>query len=272
MANYYEILETHPEATHAEVKTAFRNLAKKYHPDFHPHQSGWAHNRMHEILRAYEVLIDEEKRAIYDRTLSHWEIRRGTVYRESLKKKGDDPAACCQLIFLDLLEGRGADALALYERLLLRQPSFSLRPHMTVGDRLDCTFLLAEEYERQHRSRTAFEHYCGIYRDDLIHNYFKHFRDEILLRMRNLLVQFLGEEGGLPHALRGISGALSDEFPRRERAFIYKKMAECFLRAGAEGLARMNLLIALQLNPKLGGVKKIRTKLGMMRMGIAGEK
>ena len=49
-------------------------------------------------------------------------------------------------------------------------------------------------------------------------------------------------------------------------------MAECFLRAGAEGLARMNLLIALQLNPKLGGVKKIRTKLGMMRMGIAGEK
>lgn len=269
MATYYDILEIHHEATHVEVRAAFRKLAKKYHPDFHPHQSKWAHDRMHEILRAYEVLIDGQKRAIYDRTLSHWEIRRGSVYRESLKKRGDDPAACCRLIFLDLLEGRGADALALYERLFMRQPSLGMGSHMTVGDRLDCAFLLAEEYERQHKSRTAFEHYCEIYRDDLIHNYFKHFRDEILLRMRNLLVQFLGEDGGLPHALRGFSGALRDAFPRRERAFIYKKMAECFLRAGAEGLARMNLLIALQLNPKLGGIKKIGTKLGMMRKEIA---
>jgi hypothetical protein len=176
------------------------------------------------------------------------------------------------LIFLDLLEGRGAEALTLYERLSMRQPSFGLHLHMTVGDRLDCTFLLAEEYERQHRSRTAFEHYCGIYRDDLVYDYFRHFRDEILLRMRNLLVQFLNEEGGLPHALRGFSGMPRDAFPRRERAFIYKRMAECFLRAGAEGLARMNLLIALQLNPKLGGIKKIRTKLAMMRKEIEGRK
>jgi curved DNA-binding protein CbpA len=269
MANYYEILEIHREATHVEVKAAFRALAKKYHPDFHPHKSVWAHDRMHEILRAYEVLVDEQKRAVYDRTLSHWEIQRGSAYRESLKKKMGDPAACCRLIFLDLLEGRGAEALTLYERLLTKRPSFSLGSHMTVGDRLDCTFLLAEEYERQHRSRTAFDHYHRIYRDDLVHNYFRRFRDEILLRMRNLLIQFLSEEGGLPHALRGFSGAVRDAFPRRERAFIYKKMAECFLRAGAGGLARMNLLIALQLNPKIGGIKKIRTKLGMMRKELA---
>lgn len=270
MANYYEILEIDHEATHVEVKAAFRTLAKKYHPDFNPHNSAWAHDRMHELLRAYEVLVDEQKRAIYDRTLSHWEIRRGSAYRESLKRRGGDPAACCQLIFLDLLEGRGAEALTLYERLLRQRPSFSLGAHMSIGDRLDCTFLLAEEYERQHRSRTAFEHYCGIYRDDLVHNYFRHFRDEILLRMRNLLVQFLDEEEGLPQALRGFSGVLRDAFPRRERAFIYKKMAECFLRAGAEGFARMNLLIALQLNPKLGGIKKIRTKLGMLRKELMG--
>lgn len=263
MANYYEILEIHHEATCAEVKAAFRNLAKKYHPDFHPSQSSWAHDRMHEILRAYEVLIDDQKRAIYDRTLSHWEVRRGSTHRESLKKKGNDPAACCRLIFLDLLEGRGADALALYERLLTRHPPFRLQSHMRVGDRLDCAFLLAEEYERQNKSRTAFERYGALYRDDLIHNYFGHFREEIVLRMRNLMVQFLCGEGNLSYALRGFSEGLRDALPRRERAFIYKKMAECFLRVGDERLARLNLLIALQLNPKLGGIKKICAKLGM---------
>ncbi len=263
MPNYYEILEIDKEATHDEVKAAFRILAKKYHPDFHPSRSSWAHDRMHEILRAYEVLIDDQKRSIYDRTLSHVEIRRGSTYRESLKKKGKDPAACCQLIFLDLLEGRGIEALELYERLLTQQPSFMLRSHMTVGDRLDCTFLLAEEYERQHRSRIAFERYCELYREDLIHNYFRHFREEILLRMRNLMVQFLCEGEDLPYALHGFSEGLRDALPRRERAFIYKKIAECLLRSGDERLARMNLLIALQLNPKLAGIKKIRAKLGM---------
>ena len=263
MANYYEILEIHPEATRGEVKAAFRNLAKKYHPDFHPRQSSWAHDRMHEILRAYEVLIDDQKRSIYDRTLSHREVRRGSTYRESLKKKGNDPAACCQLIFLDLLEGRGVDALALYEKLLTRHPSFRLQSYMKVGDCLDCKFLLAEEYERRHKSRTAFAQYSALYREDLLHNYFKHFREEILLRMRNLMVQFLCGEGDLSFALRGFSEGLRDALPRRERAFIYKKMAECILRAGDEHLARLNLIIALQLNPKLGGIKKIRAKLGM---------
>jgi curved DNA-binding protein CbpA len=266
MTTYYEILEIRADAPRAEVKTAFRAMAKKYHPDFHPDRSAWAHDRMQEILRAYEVLFDDAKRSVYDRTLSRLTIRRGSAYRESLKKRGNDPAACCQLVFLDLLEGRGAEGLALYEKLRASRDRFHLRAHMSVADCLDCGFLVAEEFERRHRPRDAFEHYREVYRLDLAHNYFRHFREEIVLRMRNLVVQFLETKDHLALALEGFSGELAEGMNKRERAFLYKKIAEHFSRSGEEGLARLNFITALQLHPGMGGVKKIRTRLRKRRL------
>lgn len=261
MTTYYEILKISHDAPREAVKTAFRALAKKYHPDFHPERSAWAHDRIQEIIRAYEVLFDDGKRAVYDRTLSRIEVRRGSAYRESLRKRGDDPKACCQLIFLDLLEGRGAEGLALYERLRVSRRPFALKDHMPFRDALDCGFLVAEEFERQHHPVAAFAHYREVCRQDMVRNYFKHFRAEIILRMRNLVVQFLGMEGRLACALDGFAGELAAGLNRRERAFMYKKIAEHLCRAGEERLARLTLLTALQLHPRLGGVKKIRTRL-----------
>lgn len=268
MTTYYEILRISHDAPRDAVKAAFRAMAKKYHPDFHPDRSAWAHDRIQEVIRAYEVLFDDEKRAVYDRTLSRLKMRTGSAYRESLKKKGGDPAAVCQLIFLDLLEGRGAEGLARYERIRMSVRAFSLKNHMPARDFLDCGFLVAEEFERQHRPRAAFAHYREIYREDKARNYFKHFRAEILLRMRNLVVQFLEMEGHLACALDAFAGDLAEGLNRRERAFLYKKIAEHLCRAGDERLARLNLLAALQLHPRLGGVKKIKTRLRAHRPGL----
>jgi len=148
-------------------------------------------------------------------------------------------------------------------------PRGSLAAHLSVADRLDCEFLLAEEYERQHRDEDAFALYSRIYEEDERYRYFRHFRQEILLRMRNIVVRFLWSDRSLPQALRGFSGALKDVLNKRDRAFMYKKMAECFLMAGDESSARLNLLAAFQLHPGLAGVKKIRTRLGMNRRSLA---
>ena len=88
--------------------------------------------------------------------------------------------------------------------------------------------------------------------------------------MRNLMVGFLRSESRLPVALRAFSEDLLGGFPRKERAFLYKKLAECFWRAGEMRLARLNLISALQLNPRLGGAKKIREKLAADRLFIVG--
>lgn len=66
MRDPYQVLGVDKKATAAEVKKAFRRLAKKLHPDQNPDDSK-AQEKFSEINSAYEILGDEEKRGQFDR-------------------------------------------------------------------------------------------------------------------------------------------------------------------------------------------------------------
>jgi len=63
--DYYDILGVSRNATQEEIKSAYRRLALKYHPDRNPGDKE-AEEKFKEAAEAYEVLRDPEKRAIYD--------------------------------------------------------------------------------------------------------------------------------------------------------------------------------------------------------------
>ena len=63
--DYYETLGVEAGAGEAEIKTAYRRLARKYHPDVSKEKG--AEDRFKAINEAYEVLRDKDKRAEYDR-------------------------------------------------------------------------------------------------------------------------------------------------------------------------------------------------------------
>ncbi|MBQ3571302.1 MAG: J domain-containing protein, partial [Clostridia bacterium] len=63
--NYYEILGVDNKASQADIKSAYRKLAKLYHPDLHPNDESCA-QKFKEINEAYEVLGDANKRSNYD--------------------------------------------------------------------------------------------------------------------------------------------------------------------------------------------------------------
>lgn len=63
----YDILEVSPKASKEVAEKAYRVLVKKYHPDMQPaEKKAWAEKMIKKLNNAYEIIMDDEKRAKYD--------------------------------------------------------------------------------------------------------------------------------------------------------------------------------------------------------------
>ena len=71
--DYYEILGLKRGTSEAEIKKAYKKLARKYHPDLQPDdKKKWAEEKFKDINEANEVLSDPEKRKMYDQLGPNW--------------------------------------------------------------------------------------------------------------------------------------------------------------------------------------------------------
>ena len=70
--DYYKTLGVAREATEKEIRSAYRKLARKYHPDVNPNNKE-SEAKFKDINEAYEVLSDAEKRKKYDKFGADWE-------------------------------------------------------------------------------------------------------------------------------------------------------------------------------------------------------
>jgi len=95
--DYYKVLNVPPMAGEDEIKKAYRELSKKYHPDLNPDLKSYADEKMKELTEAYEVLTDKEKRKEYDNQ-EHFKLKKcknadfnyfAVASAAKKKKKGD---------------------------------------------------------------------------------------------------------------------------------------------------------------------------------------
>jgi curved DNA-binding protein len=82
--DYYKILDVTKSATEADIKKAYRKLARKYHPDLNPNDKE-AEKKFKEINEANEVLSNPENRKKYDKYGKDWK------HAEEFEKAGYDP-------------------------------------------------------------------------------------------------------------------------------------------------------------------------------------
>lgn len=82
--DYYKLLELDKSASQADIKKAYRKLARKYHPDLNPNNKE-AQLRFQQINEANEVLSDPEKRKKYDQYGKDWQ--HADAYEEAKKQQ-----------------------------------------------------------------------------------------------------------------------------------------------------------------------------------------
>lgn len=70
--DYYKTMGVAKDATAEQIKTAYRKLARKYHPDLNPNDKE-ANKKFQELNEANEVLSDPEKRKKYDQHGPDWQ-------------------------------------------------------------------------------------------------------------------------------------------------------------------------------------------------------
>ncbi|MDY6784102.1 MAG: J domain-containing protein [Cyanobacteriota bacterium] len=110
--NYYDILRISHRATIEEIKTAFRQLARQYHPDLHPNNPK-AEAEFRRICEAYETLSDTTQRNLYDRN-GTVQPRKATLSPYKFYVKGAQK----------LLEKDYQGAIAQYNQAIRLNPRF----------------------------------------------------------------------------------------------------------------------------------------------------
>jgi len=171
--NYYELLGINQNASSSEIKKAFREKAKRLHPDIAGSERADA---MRKLIGAYEILSNRERRFEYDKAYSRFIKKCSFDYRKWLSEQ-DDPSCQAKLVFFELLHLEEERAIEIWRKN--GGIDFQMEKHMDREDWMDCSFILAEELDKRGCSLEAFKLLAAILAEERRSPYFKFFTVEI---------------------------------------------------------------------------------------------
>jgi curved DNA-binding protein CbpA len=181
MENYYSLLGVGRNASETDIKKAFREKAKRLHPDI---AGKGCETEMRRLLAAYQTLIDYERRFKYDRAYDRFIGKISFDYRVFLKKQ-NDPESVAKLIFFDFLHLEDDEAIELWTKA--GGPNFRMEAYLDREDWMDCAFILAEELDRRGRPWEAFTLLTALVREERRKPYFRHFMEEVTTLLGELV-------------------------------------------------------------------------------------
>ena len=260
--NYYSELKVSRSATSKEIKRAFRRLAKQFHPD--KNQTKNAGQTFQSIQTAYEVLGNDRKKWEYDTWIAEIERKqkKHQFYAERLRRSRLQREKC-DLVFQELLHFNHNRGIQLYEELQAEVQDFCIDDFMNYTESRDCEFLIAEAYQATNNYHAAMHLYEKLLSYEKRRPVFHHFVSEIRDRLKKVYIDCLTNPKNLENIPNDLEKIKDLKLSKREQAWVYRRLAELYAGAGLKDMGKDMLTKALQLNPKLAGIKKICLELGL---------
>ena len=234
MKDLYEVLGVRQNATLAEIKRAYREKVKLYHPDL----SGDVTHRdeFNEVVQAYRVLSDQRQRNIFDASFMYkiFKNRRGQGefnYYDWLKAREDEESRA-KLIFYTLMHHKEDEAVAEFKRMQMNHVDFSLKKWFTREDFMDYGYILAEELVIRGEYYDAICLLDEIIQMEYSYQYFYIFFPEVMEFTLNILKKNIDGVISDELALDCYERALELGFGKTADAFFLRKMSEEYRRLG----------------------------------------
>lgn len=241
MKDCYKILGVSPNASLSEIKHAYRNKAKNFHPDSLGNSSQT--EAFNELTQAYRVLSDARQRQIFnDSFFTHMQHKHAKEesfdYRKWLMERNDEES-WSKLIVLDLMRGREDDAVKEFIQMNSGHTNFSMRRYFTREDFMDYGYILSEELVIRGEFYDAFLLLEQVIQMHYSYPYFGLFFPEVIDFTLSILHHNI--EGVISDelALDVYERALELKFTKNEDAFILSRMAAVYRRLGDEDTASL---------------------------------
>ena len=262
--DYYDILEINRDAAPEEIKQAYRRLAKKYHPDKNPGREKSVERKFRQITVAYETLINPQHKIRYDLTLKGSD-RKNQVRADYFDRlsRADQFRRKCAFMFHEFLNNNPEAGVAIYEHLQKEYTKYRLDDVFDYTDSRDCEYLIAEAYHKLGDYRVAMEIYESLIEYERRRPCFHHFIEEIKARLKQIYFHVLTNPKNLEDIPTDLAKIRALGLPKQETAWIYKRLAECYIEINWTTLARQMLELAFELNPRMKGVKKLCEQLNL---------
>jgi len=235
MSNHYELLGVRRDASAAEIKKAFREKAKRLHPDV-AGAGGEAEILMRRLLAAYETLSSEQRRGEYDRAFPRSGNRNDFDYRAWLRER-DDPKSQAKLVFFELIHLEEDEAIAIWRRN--GGMDFPMEEYLGREDWMDCAYILAEELDKRGDVLDAFRLLAGIVREERRRPYFRHFTEDIEKYVREIVRLRLRPQVDEETWAECLETLLTLGFPPRDEAGWRRSLAAALAAMGDDAGAAL---------------------------------
>ncbi len=250
MRDCYKILGVSKSATVSEIKRAYRKKAKLLHPDI-THQESEAFN---ELRMAYETLVDEKSRALFDQTsifknngFQKRQTKQNFDYRTWLLARNDEESRS-RLIFFDLTHHREDDAVNEFKQMNMERSNFRLSRWFTREEFMDYGFILAEELVLRQEYYDAVILLDQIIQMEFSYEYFRLFFPEVKSLARHILRNNIEGAVNDELAIDAWERALELRFGKSDDSFFLQKMADAYDRIGDSYTASVCRDAALKLS------------------------
>lgn len=262
--DHYQTLEIDRHATPGKIKQAFRRLAKEYHPDKNPTREKFAEKMFREISIAYDVLRDPKERFNYDLTLN--DAVRNKRFQSHYRKDfgySRDAQQRFGLMFQQLLTQNYEVGIRIYEQLQRGNKKFRIDDFLDYKNSRDCEFLIAEAYQTLGDLPKATRIYESLLSLEEQRPVFHHFAEEIRDRLKRIYCYALADPVHVESIPNNLEKIRELKLSKRETAWVYKKLAECYCEINWFAKAQEMLRMAFELHPRIKGTKRLCRKLNL---------